>query len=121
MDHPVPDGLQRVISRQGNRLDVRQVVQDAPHPFGRSTPGDFVGVLAAIGAHKLVSSHRAGPVGRLLDDHFAAASFHEHAFQAAGTCVQQEDVRIRHSRPQRVRNGLSLARLTDVIPKPDDR
>ena len=43
-------------------------MQYPPQPFGRSSPNDFVGVLAAIGAHKLVSSHRAGPVGRLLDD-----------------------------------------------------
>ena len=68
------DGRQGRMFRQGDGLSVHQVVQDAPHRFRMSPPGNVLGVLLRRRARVLVVGHRPGRVGQTLGDYRLSAA-----------------------------------------------
>src|SRR6516162_10225544 len=79
---------------EGDRFRVLEVMQDTPHRFGMSSPGNGLGVLLAVRSRVLVVGHGPCPVGQAMGDHLTIDCLQEGAFQAAGTSVEQKDIHV---------------------------
>ena len=88
------DGRQGGMPGEGDRFRVLEVMQDTSNSFGMSSPSNVLGVLIAARPRVLVVGYGPGPVGQAMGDHLTIDCFHEGAFQAAGTSVEQKDIHV---------------------------